>query len=320
MHVAHEQLILSPALDIPCGEPFEQPRAKLLRLIVGGWSVHCPAQDPTFQLEHRRGKEGRNKLRNCHLAGNLRQIAIGIRILPIGIRPQQGSGRQFAGQYFSVHATTPVFGQSAQATRSRRRTPPWSKSLAPFRAIQGRRRFAIDAKWAPTARPAPMTNPDLSSPSGAIFSDCDRYRYALWRRWSEGSSFANFVGLNPSTADATHNDPTIRRCIRFARDWGHDGVIVTNLFAWRATYPTDLRRAKRPIGPDNDAWIKWAVGHSSQTVAAWGNDGLWSDRRESVLPLLSSPLCLGQTKLGAPRHPLYVRADRTAELYLPEAA
>lgn len=88
--------------------------------------------------------------------------------------------------------------------------------------------------------------------SGANFSRCRRFRYALWREWDATLPAVMLIGLNPSTADANHNDPTIRRCIGFARDWGFGGVRVLNLFAFRATYPDDLKAAADPVGPRND--------------------------------------------------------------------
>ncbi len=88
----------------------------------------------------------------------------------------------------------------------------------------------------------------FKTPSGANFSRCRRYRYTLWRIWDPKQQPVMMIGLNPSTADAQSNDPTIRRCIGFARDWDAGGLIMTNLFAFRATYPTDLkrRRSRRP--------------------------------------------------------------------------
>src|SRR5258706_1087839 len=146
-----------------------------------------------------------------------------------------------------------------------------------------------------------------NSPAGAIFSKDRKYRYLLWRKWSECDTFLGVVGLNPSTADEPFDDPTIRRCIGFARDWGYAGLYVLNLFAFRATKPTALRAAIDPVGADNDRWL-WTISkNAALIIAAWGNDGLWGTRASIVLPRLSKPYCLGLTKLGAPRHPLYVK-------------
>ena len=109
----------------------------------------------------------------------------------------------------------------------------------------------------------------LSMESVATFSSCQRYRYTLWRRWSKGET-VQFIGLNPSTADATLDYPTIRRCIGFAKTWGFGSLIMTNLFAWRATQPKDMLSALDPVGPDNDDALKVVYVHTVLTVAAWG--------------------------------------------------
>jgi len=107
-----------------------------------------------------------------------------------------------------------------------------------------------------------MTSPadqlaNLSQPSGAVFSPCDRYRYVLWRTWKPHIPSVVFIGLNPSTADAQRNDPTIRRCIGFAQTWGYGGIIIANLFSYRATQPNTLRQVSDPVGPDTDQWLQW---------------------------------------------------------------
>ena len=94
-----------------------------------------------------------------------------------------------------------------------------------------------------------MTTWKADMERSANFSRCRRYRYALWRRWAPGDDYVLLVGLNPSTADHRRDDPTIRRCIGFARDWGYSGLCVANLFAFRATYPRDLFAADDPVAP-----------------------------------------------------------------------
>ena len=117
------------------------------------------------------------------------------------------------------------------------------------------------------------------------------------------------IGLNPSTADARQDDPTIRRCIGFARDWNYGGLVVTNLFAFRATYPTDLKAAVDPIGPRNDVWIRRMARQVDMIVAAWGNDGAWLDRSVSLRRMLPGRLrCLRLNASGEPAHPLYLPA------------
>ncbi len=154
-------------------------------------------------------------------------------------------------------------------------------------------------------------NADVS-PGGqeadAVLSRCRRYRFALWRRWGSEPQVL-FVMLNPSTADARHDDPTIRRCIRFARAWGFGSLAVGNLFAFRSTSPAALRRAVDPVGPGNDEWMVRLHEESSLTVAAWGNHGQLLGRSDVVGGLLSDLHILGLTKTREPRHPLYVQAS-----------
>ena len=141
--------------------------------------------------------------------------------------------------------------------------------------------------------------------TGATFSDCGQYRYALWRFWQPDQPRVMFVGLNPSTADAEKNDPTIRRCIGFAQDWGYGGLYVVNLFAYRATLPKDLFAAEAPIGPDNDVWVQKLANESDLIIAAWGNDGAVQGRSHTFRQLLPQMKCLKMNKSGEPAHPLY---------------
>lgn len=157
----------------------------------------------------------------------------------------------------------------------------------------------------------------------ATFSDCGRYRYDLTRRWGPGD-LALWVMLNPSTADAVVDDPTIRRCIRFSLREGAGGLVVTNLFALRSTNPVGLLDAGDPTGPTNKETIcRWlADGRVGWCVAAWG--AWWTNARHHP-PRLNieqfaadagrTLLCLGTTTAGDPRHPLYVPRDRPLEPY-----
>ncbi|GAA3984635.1 hypothetical protein GCM10022407_32050 [Hymenobacter antarcticus] len=117
--------------------------------------------------------------------------------------------------------------------------------------------------------------------------------------------------LNPSTADAFQDDPTIRRCIGFARAWGFGGLEVVNLYSFRTSFPAELKKAAQPNGTDNDAHLLEAVAGAAQVIAAWGNHGD-SGRVAALMQQLRAAagqvLCLGQTRTGAPRHPLYVPA------------
>jgi hypothetical protein len=154
----------------------------------------------------------------------------------------------------------------------------------------------------------------------AVVSQCGQYRYLLRRSWRNARA-ACFVMLNPSTADATNDDPTVRRCIRFAKDWGYGQLVVVNLFALRATNPVELKRHPEPVGPVNDRWIEQTVADESVgvVVAAWGNHGGWRCRDVAVmdrLKALGAVHVLGLTSAGCPRHPLYVpAATRPQELW-----
>lgn len=147
---------------------------------------------------------------------------------------------------------------------------------------------------------------------GAVFDESGCYRYRLWRGWDPSLPRLCFVMLNPSTADATNNDPTITRCANMAASWGYGGLEVVNLFAFRSTRPRDLWQATDPIGAHNDEHIRRAAAHSNACVLAWGNlpPGRL-ERTKTVLKLLSSQklFCLGMTKMLQPRHPLYLSTD-----------
>ena len=152
--------------------------------------------------------------------------------------------------------------------------------------------------------------------AGAQFSACRTWRYSLWRRWSAGHRMVAFIGLNPSTADETADDPTIRRCIRFARDWGFDGLVMLNIFAFRATDPKVMRQARSPVGPDNNWWLLMETADCEQVIAAWGTHGAFLDRGRRVRELLDGELyCLGTTRAGQPRHPLYLPASSERQLW-----
>ena len=144
----------------------------------------------------------------------------------------------------------------------------------------------------------------------ATFSQCGRYRYTLRRQWDNSKPYVMFVMLNPSTADAVQDDPTVRRCIGFAQTWGYGGLLVGNIFALRSTNPNALYGLIDPVGPDNDAALEALHSEAALTVAAWGVHGKIYGRGASVLQLLASPVyCLGTTKEGYPRHPLYIAGD-----------
>ena len=147
----------------------------------------------------------------------------------------------------------------------------------------------------------------------ALFSPCGAYRYRLTRRWAEGPTVA-FIMLNPSTADGALDDPTIRRCIGYARTWGYGALAVGNLYAFRATQPEELRRVRDPIGPDNDRHLECVAQTAARVVCAWGtNPAAHTARTEAAMGLLrrwhAELVALRLTRSGQPAHPLYQAAD-----------
>ena len=142
----------------------------------------------------------------------------------------------------------------------------------------------------------------------AYISTCGSYRYTLRRVWDQRLPTVLFIGLNPSIADAEVDDPTLTRCINFAKAWRCGGLLMGNLFAYRATDPKQLNRVSNPVGPDNDMWLARLRSGVELAVAAWGYRGTLYDRAAAVAERMGELHCLGTTRTGAPRHPLYVRA------------
>jgi len=150
--------------------------------------------------------------------------------------------------------------------------------------------------------------------SGAIFDETRRYRYLLWRVWSVVSSdYILWIMLNPSTADEVVLDPTVRRCIRYSQRWKSPGLKVCNIFALKSTDPKALYREDDPVGPENDRYILETAAGAARVIAAWGAHGIHQGRGRAVLDLLRSRgikvECLGLTKVGMPRHPLYLKGN-----------
>lgn len=163
--------------------------------------------------------------------------------------------------------------------------------------------------------------------SAARISECGRYRYELTRIWDADRSPLWFAMLNPSTADDKSDDPTIRRVIGFARREDAGGVVVVNLFALRATDPRVLQRAEDPFGPDNDAALRAAAQASRDAgnpiVCAWGTQGSIGGGAARFIRLCAEERvalsCLGVTKEGHPRHPLYLRSDAPLRAFEPNS-
>jgi hypothetical protein len=143
----------------------------------------------------------------------------------------------------------------------------------------------------------------------AKLSVCRKYRFALWRTWDEEKPYAMIIGLNPSTADETENDPTITRCINFSKSWGYGGVCMVNLFAYRATNPSDMMASKDPVGADNDAWLSDLAKNAGIIVAAWGNGGNYLGRSATIKNMLPNLHCIKMNKSGEPSHPLYLKSE-----------
>lgn len=159
---------------------------------------------------------------------------------------------------------------------------------------------------------------------GAVLSDDGRYRYRLWRDVPQDDEVPGgsvlFIMLNPSTADAGVDDPTIRRCIGFAKSWGYRRLEVGNLFAFRATDPGRLIDSASAgvdvVGPENNAWLPRLALDADLIVCAWGTHlaTRLNGRADEVRGMLGKPLAaLELTQNGSPKHPLYVPADRRWE-------
>lgn len=154
--------------------------------------------------------------------------------------------------------------------------------------------------------------------SFALIDSTGKYRYYLVREWDPVKPRVLYIMLNPSTADAIKDDPTIRRCIGLAKSWGYGSIEVVNLFAYRATNPKELYNTTDPVGPDNNKHIIEAIKRAKLVIAAWGTKGIILGREKQVRTLLASAChlySLGLTKEGYPKHPLYIKGD-TAPIIL----
>lgn len=155
----------------------------------------------------------------------------------------------------------------------------------------------------------------FSAISGAVFSDCRTWRYSLWRIWNDSLAKVAFIGLNPSTADEEINDPTVTRCINYAKKWGFGGMYMLNIFGYRATDPKKMKGFSEPIGERNNASISYVLGKNDVDLAvcAWGNHGLHLGRGKEMLSFIKGMdvkiCCLDRNKNGMPKHPLYLKSD-----------
>lgn len=150
--------------------------------------------------------------------------------------------------------------------------------------------------------------------SGAEFSPCRKYRYALWRIWDESKPLAMFIGLNPSTANEIKTDPTITRVSGMVEHWGFGGFYMMNLFAIVSPYPEVLKTDPDPLG-DNDGWLEKIAPKCSKIVFAWGNFKEAEERANQVKKMFPDAEALWINKNGSPKHPLYCKKDTTPIKY-----
>lgn len=162
--------------------------------------------------------------------------------------------------------------------------------------------------------------------SGAEISECGRYRYSLWREWGHGSEpKVAFLMCNPSIADALQDDATIRKCTGFAKRWGMGGLVVVNLFAYRATDPNALGALTmaEAVGPENKRALEFALNQVTKVVYAWGSCGNAKTKRLVAARVAGSwlagfstpPECFGWTADGRPKHPLMLGYDTALVMF-----
>lgn len=140
----------------------------------------------------------------------------------------------------------------------------------------------------------------------AIYSDCLRYRYLLEIEWDSQLPALQVIGLNPSTATELADDPTVTRCKFRAMAWGAGSLLMTNLFAYRATDPRVMKAFSEPVGSWNDHALSDAYSNAALSLAAWGTHGTHMGRCVKVRRQLPNLMCLAKTADGQPRHPLYL--------------
>lgn len=152
--------------------------------------------------------------------------------------------------------------------------------------------------------------------STATFSPDGRYRYELTRDWSDSDPVKNliFIGLNPSTADAYKDDPTIKSCIRLAKHWNYNKITMINLYAYRATRPKDMIAAKDRLDEENLVILKKYANERDTVVAAWGKncEPCMQTYAKELFPTLH---CLGLNLDNSPKHPLYISTNTTLKIY-----
>ena len=146
----------------------------------------------------------------------------------------------------------------------------------------------------------------------ALLSEDNIYRYQLSRIWDEEKPKILFIMLNPSTADEFVEDPTIRRVVNYAKDWGYGGVYVGNLYAFRSTDPKGLKCIADPIGPENINHIQTLISLVDKVIYAWGNEQKEPDWLKKIV---ETPYCIEISKKGIPKHPLYLKKCLIPQIY-----
>jgi hypothetical protein len=160
---------------------------------------------------------------------------------------------------------------------------------------------------------------DLFLERDAVISDCGKYRYLLRRTWDHGKPRALIIMLNPSTADAEVDDPTIRSCARLTRELGYGSFEVINLFGLRAPDPAELEKSVDPIGARNADVGDAAINRCDIVICAWGAHPMARPRGDTMISWVKgwkpAAYCFGITKNGAPKHPLYVKSGTQLQVY-----
>lgn len=152
---------------------------------------------------------------------------------------------------------------------------------------------------------------------GAFISKCKKYRYGLWRQWDTKKANVGFIMLNPSIADGDIDDPTIRRCISYAYDWGYGGLYVVNLIPYRATDPKELNKIEIPdyVTENNIIHIKAVEPVVATFVCGWGAHKIQGKIKDAMRDLMldfkhkDKLYKLGLNKNGTPKHPLYLSKE-----------
>jgi len=167
-----------------------------------------------------------------------------------------------------------------------------------------------------TDSPGPDPAKPASVDADATFGGGGTYRYRLSRTWDASRPTAAFVLLNPSTADATTDDPTVTRCVKYAAGMGFGRVVVANLFALRSSDPADVDAHPDPVGPENDAHLRDVTAAADRVIVGWGNAGTKRGRARQVAGSLDADLyAIGTTRAGHPRHPSRTPYDVTIERF-----